>query len=107
MATVDGHSMPSSHKHHEGVISATLSSVVSADSLDDNADNHSVSNHFCEHDKNGCSSMGSACAAHCATSVINKVGFCFPEIEIAKFEKVVCTRCFLSVSLAGPFKPPR
>lgn len=97
-------SASSGHQHHHTVdlVDQSSGAVKHAET-----DHHSMSDDCCDDDTDGCLSMSSACAAHCSASVIERTDFCFPAIMTIKFQKVTGIRRTLSVSLAGPFKPPR
>lgn len=95
---------PSNHHYHAAVVSAGHASGAVEHT---NSDDHSVSNNCCDDGKDGCLSIHSACATHCAASVIDRTVFCFPAMSTTKYLEEKGSRRALSVNLAGPFKPPR
>ena len=101
--------VPGHHKHHGTVVSVghgsgsvTPDTVVHA-----NSDHHTMPDNCCDDGEDGCLSTKSACATHCAVSVIDRAGFCLPLVMTINFVQEAGFSRSISVNLAGPFKPPR
>lgn len=68
---------------------------------------HAKSHTCCDDDSGACSRVNSACATHCSVSVTESAHYFRPLIVIGGFATEIELTSLLSVSLDGPFKPPR